>query len=701
MRNRWSAEDAENFIASFNGVCSADVAQLVYVSRLVGAEGGLVLHGGGNSSVKTSVVDIYGDSQAALFVKASGRNMANLMPQDFCALDLSALLRLRILPQLSESLMQIELRRRLFDPENPCPSMETLAHAFLPAKYILHTHADAVMVLTNQQGGRQKVAAALGEKALVVPYFKPGFALAKAVANALEASANCLGMVWMLHGITTWGNTAEEAYHRLIDLVTLAEEYAERSSAPRVHFQVCPGSVEEAMKRVVQVAPIVRGTLANYPKDEGAKRNSTIVLPLVTPTVLGILSRPGSKDLLVSPPLTSDHLIRTKPLPLWIDGLNYENSAAITEAVQQAVEVYAQQYQAYLVRNAKGKMVRYDPTPSLIFIPGLGVLAAGSDMESAAIARDIAAQSLLAKNLIAEMDGVYVTPDEEQLFHMEYDPFQRAKLATISEQSMSGRTALVTGAAGAIGLGICEELLRQGCAVVLSDLPGERFTATAQELMRTYGQLVLPVPFDVTNRAEVASAFATVSRSWGGLDLVVINAGIAHVSQLVDLDIEVFRRLEQVNVEGTLHLLAESERHFHRQGCGGDVVLVSTKNVFAPGSGFGAYSATKAAAHQLARIASLELAAIGVRVNMVAPDGVFSHGTHRSGLWDTVGPARMRARGLDEQQLQSYYQNRNLLKVRITATDVAKAVIYFATRQTPTTGATIPVDGGLPDATPR
>jgi NAD(P)-dependent dehydrogenase (short-subunit alcohol dehydrogenase family) len=199
----------------------------------------------------------------------------------------------------------------------------------------------------------------------------------------------------------------------------------------------------------------------------------------------------------------------------------------------------------------------------------------------------------------------------------------------------------------------------------------------------------------------VAAGFAAVARAWSGVDLVVVNAGLAHVSTLEEMDPEAFRRLERVNVEGTLLVLREAARLLRRQGTGGDVVLVSTKNVFAPGASFGAYSATKAAAHQLARIASLELAPLDVRVNMVAPDAVFGHGDRRSGLWAAVGPDRMRARGLDEEGLEAYYRDRNLLKARVTARHVGRAVLFFAARQTPTTGATLPVDGGLPDATPR
>jgi NAD(P)-dependent dehydrogenase (short-subunit alcohol dehydrogenase family) len=234
------------------------------------------------------------------------------------------------------------------------------------------------------------------------------------------------------------------------------------------------------------------------------------------------------------------------------------------------------------------------------------------------------------------------------------------------------------------------------------DLAGERLEETAAEFATRFGDRVAAVGVDVTSQDSVAQAYAAVARRWGGVDIVVINAGIAHVASLTELTLETFQKLERVNVDGTLLTLAEGARLLKLQATGGDMVLVSTKNVFAPGARFGAYSATKAASHQLARIASLELAEFGIRVNMVAPDGVFSDdGKTKSGLWATVGPDRMKARGLDEQGLEDYYRNRNLLKSRVTARHVANAVLFFVTRQTPTTGATIPIDGGLPDATPR
>ncbi|MFA5042623.1 MAG: SDR family NAD(P)-dependent oxidoreductase [Kiritimatiellia bacterium] len=273
--------------------------------------------------------------------------------------------------------------------------------------------------------------------------------------------------------------------------------------------------------------------------------------------------------------------------------------------------------------------------------------------------------------------------------------------AASARAPLQNEIVLVTGAAGAIGAGICRGLLAQGAHVAAADLARDALDNLVRELNPVAPGRIMSVLMDVTDGVSVAGGFDAVAEAWGGVDIIVVNAGIAMVAPLVDLDVEAFRRLERVNVEGTLLTLAEAGRRLGRQATGGDIILISTKNVFAPGAQFGAYSATKAAAHQLARIASLELAPLDIRVNMVAPDAVFSDGQRKSGLWAEVGPSRMKARGLDEKGLEEYYRNRNLLKARVTPDHVANAVIFFATRQTPTTGATIPVDGGLPDAAPR
>jgi NAD(P)-dependent dehydrogenase (short-subunit alcohol dehydrogenase family) len=266
---------------------------------------------------------------------------------------------------------------------------------------------------------------------------------------------------------------------------------------------------------------------------------------------------------------------------------------------------------------------------------------------------------------------------------------------------LKDKVALITGAAGAIGYAVAQALLENGCRVAVSDLPGRKLDDFTVELKKQSPEKVTSIEIDVTDKASVTNGFQSVIDAWGKINIVVINAGIALVSTLIEMDIEAFRRLEKVNVEGTLLTLAEAGRRFIKQATGGDIIIMSTKNVPSPSAGFGAYSATKAACHQLGRIASIEFAQYDIRVNMVAPDAVFSEGKYKSGLWETIGADRMKARGMDERQLQEYYRSRNLLKTSISGRDVANAVLFFATRQTPTTGATIPVDGGLPDATPR
>jgi len=274
--------------------------------------------------------------------------------------------------------------------------------------------------------------------------------------------------------------------------------------------------------------------------------------------------------------------------------------------------------------------------------------------------------------------------------------------AVKTDLPLQNEVALVTGAAGAIGSGICKRLLEKGCCVVATDLHVDNLNILVNELKEIAADRIIGARLDVTDRDSVTYGFNKAIHVWGGVDIIIVNAGIPLVASLMEMDLNDFRRLEEVNVEGTLLTLSEAGRHLCLQKTGGDIVVISTKNIFAPGARFGAYSATKAAAYQLGRIASIELAEFDIRVNMVAPDAVFSCGKRKSGLWEKIGPDRMRHKGIvNERGLQEYYRSRNLLKAKVTAQHVANAVLFFVTRQTPTTGATIPVDGGLPEATPR
>ncbi|MHB9035490.1 MAG: bifunctional aldolase/short-chain dehydrogenase [Armatimonadota bacterium] len=699
MDNQWSERDAAEFVEHYGKQWGEDLALRTYTSRLLGCDKSLVLHGGGNASVKSSFTNVLGQVLPALYVKASGIDMAAIEPEGHPGLDQNRLLELKSVPQLSDSTMTNELRIRMFDSTALNPSIEALVHAFIPKKFIDHTHAEAILALTNQTGGERIVREALGDDIIVLPYVKAGFKLAKAAQFAFEANPSASAMVLMHHGIITWGDSARESYDRMIAFANKAEDYiAAHLSQPLKPKTVT--TLEQAKDRVAKAAPVLRGVLCRHLEND---YDRFVLTPLMTREVLDFVDSERGKDLALTPPLTPDYLIRTKALPMWVDSPDYDDPERLREQLSEAVERYSQDYDAYVSRNSGASaesLTRFDSLPRVIMMPGLGALCVGIDAKAAGIARDITEQAISVKTKIAAM-GSYEGLSERDLFGMEYYSLQHAKLGSAGKQSLAGRVGFVTGAAGAIGSGICRGLLEQGCHLAVTDLAGPNLDNLVEELSAAYPGHVIGVPMDVTDSDSVNNAIDTMSRTWGGVDIAVVNAGVAHVSPLKDMDLSIFQKLEKINVEGTLLALQQMARHFELQGAGGDIVLVSTKNVFSPGATFGAYSATKAASHQLARIASLELASIGVRVNMVAPDAVFSDGARKSGLWQEVGPGRMKARGLDEKGLEDYYQSRNLLKAKVTAEHVANAVLFFVTRQTPTTGATIPVDGGLPDATPR
>jgi rhamnose utilization protein RhaD (predicted bifunctional aldolase and dehydrogenase)/NAD(P)-dependent dehydrogenase (short-subunit alcohol dehydrogenase family) len=702
MQNRWSESDAAAAVQAAS--CENNLALLTYATRLLGCEPDLALHGGGNTSCKRILPNLLGEKQSALFIKSSGINLATIQPSDFVALDLAYLTRLLDLRVLSDEAMAGEFACHCLRASSRRASVETLVHVVLPHEFVMHTHPSAILALTNRSDGIQAVAAALGQEIAMVPYAMAGLDLGRAVRDTMARLPQAHALVLMHHGLVTWGATARAAYDATIELVSRAEAYLERHRSRSLGTP--PLSVADREQKYLKLAPVIRGVIGPATPDALSER--VILDPLLDPEVAQWIEASEGKRLALSAPLTTDYLIRTRRIPLWLDHAALDDAKKFREELAQSVAAYQAEYLGYVQRHARGVQVGSQPRdflPRVLMLPGLGVVCVGTNAADAAMVRDITRQGLRVKATIYQGGADYLSLDDEHLFDMEFRAYQQAKLGAHglgdAAHSLASSVALVTGAAGAIGSGICEALLATGCHVAATDLPGPALDGLVAELGQRYPSRVAAVAMDVTDPASVTAGFAQVIRTWGGVDCVIVNAGIAHVAPLAELTLDAFRKLESVNIEGTLLMLAEAGRHFALQGTGGDIVLISTKNVFAPGAGFGAYSATKAAAHQLARIASLELAPLGVRVNMVAPDAVFSHGQKRSGLWAAVGPNRMKARGLDERGLEEYYRSRNLLKAAVTAEHVARAVLFFITHQTPTTGTTIPVDGGLPDATPR
>jgi len=414
------------------------------------------------------------------------------------------------------------------------------------------------------------------------------------------------------------------------------------------------------------------------------------------------LSESASK-LCSSGALTPDHIIWTKNQAVYIESVP-ENDESLQRLVRESVDLYKTNYNRNFetCEAAKGiGLEKRDPYPRIFLVSGIGLVALGLTRKDAGVAADIAEQTFQSK-LFAMTLGGYVPISESHALEMEYWSLQRKKLGKTDLSPLQGQVAVVTGGGGAIGLGIADKLLEAGASVVVCDVDEVRLKKVHSILLRKHDEsLVEWMVFDVTDYPSVEKAFCEITAKLGGIDVVVPNAGIAYVAKLEDLDPAKFKQVIDVNLTGTFHVIKGSIPIFKRQGTGGNIVVISSKNVFDPGAAFGAYSSSKAGAHQIGKIAALELAELGVRVNMITPDAIFGDEEVSSKLWDLVGPERMKSRGLDPEGLKEYYRQRNLLKARVLAEHVGNVVVFFASGQTPTTGATFPVDGGIPAAFPR
>ncbi len=697
MQSRWSEREAEAFRARYAAL-GDEMGLRVYTSRLIGAEPDLVLHGGGNTSLKARARDLFGVEIDVIHVKGSGHDLESIEPAGLPACKLAELRRLRGLEALSDDTMVEELRRALLSPASaPNPSVETLLHAFLPHRYVDHSHADAILALTNQPDARERIRALFGERVAFVPYVMAGFALARLAAEIYEKSPDVCGLVLEKHGLFTFADDARASYERHVALVDRAESFlAERLEGRRL----LDARPVVATSEPGDVAPLVRGALAEATGDADRPHRRFILEHRSSDEILHFAAAELGPELAAAPPITPDHVIRTKGRWLFVRQPAYREPEALRAQLDAEVAAFRDGYRAYFARHAQGRVPEpkaLDPTPRVVVLPGIGLFAAGETRRAARIAADIAEHTIRTKIRAATI-GRYEGISERDLFDMEYWSLEQAKLGKRTPAPLEGQVALVTGGAGAIGEGIARRVLAAGGAVVLVDLDGERLEAVAARLGSADCELV---EADVTSETEMRRAFREAAAAFGGVDVVVANAGVAAAGALEELDADTFERATSVNLRGAFLTLREGLRSLRRQGTGGNIVVVSTKNVFAPGARFGAYSASKAGAHQLGKIAAIEAAEHGIRVNMLNADAVFGTHENPSGLWAEVGPARAAAHGVEPSALPEFYRSRNLLRARVTADHVGNAVVFLATQQTPTTGAAIPIDGGLPEAFPR
>jgi len=631
----------------------------VYTSRLLGADPALVAFGGGNTSVKASFETLYGERLEALYVKGSGFDLAAIEARGFTPLELAGTLRLLELPALDDAALRRELLRLRLDPGAPAPSLEALLHALLPFRYVDHAHPDALLAFLQSAEGARRLAELYGEDCLIVPYVKPGFALARRCHRLWRAAARRgrapRGLVLEHHGLFAFADDARESYETLLELTARAArrlKHPPRRRAPPERPE--PWQPADLARLRGAVAAAAGRPLAGH--------------LLATPALLAFLDREDLARVSQRGALTPDHLIRTRRLPLVV-----ARPAAIEAAVARFAAAYAREH----ARLDRGRgLERLDPAPRVALLPGTGVVGFGATARDAALAAEIYARTAWAIER-AEALGGYRPLAPAPAFEFEHWAPERAKLARAAAPPLGGRVALVTGAASGIGRAAARALVEQGAAVVgldlaPSQLPGDYVGLTG----------------DATDRRRLATAVALAARRFGGLDILVSNVGVfAAGTPIAELSDATWRRALAVNVDSHLALLREAVPLLRHAPAGGAVVVVGSKNVPAPGPGAAAYSASKAALTQLARVAALELASEGIRVNVVHPDAVFD-----TGLWtEEVLAARAARYGLTVEQ----YRRRNLLGREVSAADVGALVAALASDLFgKTTGAQIPVDGG-------
>jgi rhamnose utilization protein RhaD (predicted bifunctional aldolase and dehydrogenase)/NAD(P)-dependent dehydrogenase (short-subunit alcohol dehydrogenase family) len=685
MQSGWSDKDAQEFISRYapKGV-NADLAVRTYTTRLLGSDPKMVLHGGGNTSVKTTVKDQLGEDVDVICIKGSGWDMGVIEPAGLPAVRLEPLRKLRKLDKLSDEDMVNYQRINLLDSTSPNPSVETLLHAFLPHKFIDHVHSTAVLALTDQPDNKALVHEVYGDRVAYVPYTIPGFALAKAVAEVFDKHPEAEGLVLLQHGIFTMGDTAEQAYGRMIEFVTMAEE---RLKLQRKHLaQVkLPANIAS----VPQIAPILRGAVA-IEKNASAGtakrqlldfRTNAQILNYVNGAELARYSQVGV--------VTPDHTIRTKNWPVIVPAPEAGKLEEWSKDVHEAVAAYVARYHRYFeVNNEKSavKKKELDPLPRVILVPGVGMFGIGASAKDAAIAADIA-ENAVAVITDAEAMGEYRSISEFDMFEVEYWSLEQAKLGKSNEKSLARQVAVITGGASGIGAATAKAMAREGAEVAILDRDLEAAKAAAKKI----GGKALAVECDVTDPKSVRAAFDAVVSAFGGVDIVVSNAGAAWQGAIGHVDDETLRKSFELNFWAHQAVAQHATRIMLAQGTFGCLLFNTSKQAINPGKDFGPYGLPKAATLFLVKQYALDHGKDGIRANAVNADRI------RTGLLtDDMVAARSKARGLSEAD----YMAGNLLKREVTAEDVADAFVYLATASK-TTAAVVTVDGGNIEASLR
>jgi len=685
MQSKWSDAEAQDFVSRYapKGV-NADLAVRTYTTRLLGGDPKLVLHGGGNTSVKTTVKDMLGEDVEVICIKGSGWDMGNIEPAGLPAVKLEPLRKLRALDKLSDEDMVNYQRINLLDSTSPNPSVETLLHAFLPHKFIDHVHSTAVLALVDQPDGEAMAREVYGDKVAYVPYTIPGFALAKSVADVFDKNPKVEGLVLLQHGIFTVGDTAKQAYDRMIHFVTLAEERLGRQRKQRAAAKL-PGNIAS----LPEIAPILRGAVAINRNASAGTAKRQILNFRSNPAILAYVNGADVARYSQQGVVTPDHTIRTKNWPLLVSAPEAGKLDDWKKEVQAAVDAYIAHYHAYFAANnekSPQKKTELDPLPRVILVPGIGLFGIGASAKDAAIAADIA-ENTVEVITDAEAIGEFKPIGEFDMFEVEYWSLEQAKLGKSNEKALARQVAVITGGGSGIGAATARAMAKEGAEVAVLDRDLEAAKAAAKKI----GGKALAVECDVTDPQSVRKAFDAVVSAFGGVDIVVSNAGAAWQGTIGHVDDETLRKSFELNFWAHQAVAQQATRIMQAQGTYGCLLFNTSKQAVNPGKDFGPYGLPKAATLFLVKQYALDHGKDGIRSNAVNADRI------RTGLLtDDMVAARSKARGLSEAD----YMAGNLLKREVTAEDVADAFVYLATASK-TTAAVITVDGGNIEASLR
>lgn len=677
MENLWRDSDAEAMVEAYGrrGV-NRDLALRTYTTRLLGSEPRLVLHGGGNTSVKTAVRDLIGEDWDVLCVKGSGWDMGTIEPEGLPAVKIAPLLKARKLQKLSDEDMVTLQRANLIDPASPNPSVEALLHAFLPHKFVDHTHSTAILAIADQARSKEMSSEVFGKKMGFVPYIMPGFALAKAAAEVFDRDPSVEGLILDKHGIFTFADTAKQAYDRMIHYVTLAEDYVRR----RGKTPFTSGRLPQQTAAANEIAAMLRGAVA-VARGEG-RFDRMISEFRVSPAILDFVNAAEVKDMAARGVSTPDLSIRIKTGPLVLPPPAAGKLAEFRSVIDERVAAFVAAYTAYFRENDARddvKRTMIDPMPRLTLVPGVGLFGHGRTLRDAQIAADVGEMWIEAAR-DAESIGRFEPVSRPDLFDLEYWSLEQAKLAGAKPKPLTGQVALVTGGAGAIGAATAKLFAREGAHVVVADLDA----AKAGDVARAIGNQSIGVACDVTDPASVRGAFDRAISTFGGVDIVVSNAGAAWEGAIATLDDSLLRKSFELNFFSHQLVAQNAVRIMKEQRTGGALLFNASKQAVNPGSKFGAYGLPKAATLFLSRQYALEHGADGIRSNAVNADRI------RSGLLnDEMIANRAAARGLSAQD----YMGGNLLGQEVTADDVAQAFLHHALADRTTADVTT-VDGG-------